>query len=244
MQYNDFAYIYDELMHSDVPYDKWCDYIENIFSSCGAEPDTICELACGTGSMTSRLEQRGYSLTGVDISQDMLDVAEGKVKAAPLICCDMSRFIPTESYDAFLCMIDGINYVIEPYKLQKTFENVYNALNSGGVFIFDVSTEYKLRNILGNETYIHSDYDIFYSWQNRFTERYNISDMLLNFFVREGEDTYRRFEERHLQRGWTRAQIKKLLSLAGFSDIKVYGELTFDAPQEDCERMVFVCCKK
>ena len=73
--YGDFAYIYDRLMHDDVDYDAWCDYIESLMSLEGCEPDTICELACGTGSITSRLEARGYRMTGVDtVSYTHLDV--------------------------------------------------------------------------------------------------------------------------------------------------------------------------
>ena len=64
--------------------------------------------------------------------------------------------------------------------------------------------------------------------------------MLLNFFVRRG-DMYERFEERHLQRGWSCKEMTKMLKKAGFSDISVYNELTFDMPKSDSERLVFVC---
>ena len=152
----------------------------------------------------------------------------------------MSEIKLKGKYDAFLCMIDGINYVIFPERLQRTFENVKKSLNKNGVFIFDVSSRYKLKNIIGDETFIHSDYDIFYSWQNRYIEKYSLSEMLLNFFVREG-DSYSRFEERHLQRGWSEKQLRKMLEKAGFTEIDVYSELTFSAPESDCERLVFVC---
>ena len=239
-QYSDFAYIYDRLMQQDIDYGRWCDYIENLFAVYDCEPETICELACGTGNITSRLSKRGYDVTGVDISSDMLAVAAHKLPGAQLMCIDMAKFKPIQSYDAFLCMIDGINYVIAPKAVENTFKNVKAGLKDGGVFVFDISTRYKLQNILGNETYIHSEYDIFYSWQNEYHEKYNLSDMLLNFFVRDG-DSYRRFEERHLQRGWSESQLRKMLKNAGFTKIDVYDELTENAPQEDSERIVFVC---
>lgn len=239
-QYKEFAQIYDELMHSDIDYERWCDYIENLFTEHGCEPDSICELACGTGNMTAGLERRGYDMTGVDISPQMLAVAEEKLKNTELMCIDMSRFRPFKKYDAFLCMIDGLNYVIAPKAVENTFRRVHDNLNDGGVFIFDVSTEYKLKNILGNETFIYSEYDIFYSWQNEYHEKYKLSDMLLNFFVREGK-RYRRFEERHLQRGWTQEQLTLMLKKAGFTDINVYDELTHNAPNEKSARIVFVC---
>ncbi len=239
-QYNEFAYIYDGLMQADVDYNVWCDYIENIFALHNSEPDTVCELACGTGNMTVNLEKRGYTVTGVDISSDMLAVASEKLENTRLICSDMSKFTPNERFDAFLCMIDGINYVVVPKVVERTFKNVKASLNDGGVFIFDISTRHKLKNVLGNETFIHSDYDVFYSWQNEYNGKYNLSDMLLNFFVREG-DTYRRFEERHLQRGYSENEIRAMLKRAGFTEITAYDELTFNPPKPDSERIVFVC---
>ena len=164
----------------------------------------------------------------------------GKLPGTRLICCDMSRFETGEKFDAVLCMIDGINYILLPEALQKTFKNVRNCLSDGGIFIFDISTEYKLRNIIGNNTFIHSEYDVFYSWQNEYHEKHNISDMLLSFFVREA-DNYARFEENHRQRGWTAPQIRTLLRRVGFNEIFVYDELTTEVPHPDSERIVFVC---
>lgn len=240
MQYSEFAYVYDSLMHEDIDYDKWCDYIENLFAAHGSEVDSICELACGTGNITSVLERRGYKITASDISEDMLSVAKEKLNNTKLICSDMSELCLKKKYDAFLCMIDGLNYVVIPERVQRTLKNVKKALNENGVFIFDISSRYKLKNIIGNETFIHSDYDIFYSWQNRYLEKHSLSDMLLNFFVRDGE-SYSRFEERHLQRGWSEKQLRKMLLDAGFSEITTYSELTFSAPEKDSERIVFVC---
>ncbi len=239
-QYKDFAYVYDRLMNEDIDYDKWCDYIENLFTLHSVSPDTLCELACGTGNITCRMEKRGYKITASDISADMLSIASEKVTDTELVCSDMSKFALPEKYDAFLCMIDGLNYVITPKAVFNTFKNVKENLNYGGVFVFDVSSHYKLKNILGNETFIHSEYDVFYSWQNRFLEKHNLSDMLLNFFVRNG-NAYERFEERHIQRGWTEKELIFMLKKAGFTEISVYDELEFTAPHPKSARLVFVC---
>lgn len=239
-QYGNFAYIYDRLINSDVNYGKLCDYLENLFDMHGVSPDTLCELACGTGNVTSEMEKRGYVITASDISTDMLSVASQKLERTRLVCSDMTKFRTQNSFDAFLCMIDGVNYVITPKSLFRTFLNVRKSLNAGGVFVFDVSSRYKLSNILGDETYIHSEYDVFYSWQNRYIEKYNLSDMLLNFFVRHG-DVYERFEERHLQRGWSHGELTCMLKKAGFAEINVYGDMNFNAPTDKSERLFFVC---
>ena len=240
MQYGDFAYVYDRLIAKDIDYGRWCDHIENLFTLYDREPHRICELACGTGNMTEKLTKRGYDVTGVDISPDMLAVAAEKLPDTRLICSDISRSVPQERFDAALCMIDGFNYIIVPEALLKAFKNIKASLADHGIFIFDISTEHKLSHIIGNETFIHSEYDIFYSWQNEYHKRYNISEMLLNFFVRDG-DKYLRFEETHLQRGWTVPQIKTLLLRAGFRSVDTYDELSESKPRPESERIVFVC---
>ena len=73
--YNEMAYVYDRLMRPDVDYERCCDYIENLFDLYGISPDLVCDLACGTGNITVPMARRGYDMTAVNISEDMLNVA-------------------------------------------------------------------------------------------------------------------------------------------------------------------------
>lgn len=241
--YSDFAYIYDRLMRDDVDYEKWADYIENLFGMHGVNPTLICDLACGTGNITIPLAKRGYDMTGVDISEDMLNLAREKSQGLDILylCQSLTRLDLYGTMDAFLCMIDGINYVISPKLLIDAFSRMRTCfMNPDAVFIFDISTRHKLKNVIGNNTFIHSDRDIFYSWQNRYIESKNLSDMMLTFFVRDKKN-YRRFEERHIQRAYSESEIRFMLKKAGFSKIHAYHELTFEKPRPDSERIVFVC---
>lgn len=241
--YSDFAYIYDKLMQSDVDYEKWADYIENLFDLYGVNPKLVCDLACGTGNITVPLAKRGYDMTGVDISEDMLNAARAKAGELDILFLNQSitRLDLYGTMDAFLCMIDGINYVITPRLLEYAFKRIKSCfMNPGALFIFDISTRYKLENTIGSNTFIHSDRDIFYTWQNSYIKSKNISDMLLTFFVRQGK-LYRRFEERHIQRAYTAEELLYMLKKAGFSQIDIYDELTFEKPRPDSERIVFVC---
>ena len=213
--YTDFAYIYDSLMHKDIDYEKWADYIENLFIMYDVNPDLVCDLACGTGNITIPLAKRGYDMTG-----------------------DLDLF---GTMGAFLCMIDGINYVLPPKSLLTLFTKIKTCfIDPDGLFIFDISTEYKLKNVIGSNTFVHSDKNIFYTWQNRFIEKRKLSDMFLTFFVKQGKK-YSRFEERHLQRAYSVNELTLLLKKAGFKTVDTYDELSFDKPKKDSERIVFVC---
>lgn len=241
--YYDFAYIYDKLMYCDINYEQWADYIENIFGMYGINPNLVCDLACGTGNITIPLAKRGYDMTGVDISEDMLNVAREKSQGLDILFLSQSitKLDLYGTMDALLCMIDGINYVLVPRLLTEAFKRIKTCfMNPDALFIFDISTRCKLKNTIGQNTFIHSDKDIFYSWQNRYIESKNLSDMLLTFFVREGK-AYRRFEERHLQRAYSEKELRYMLEKAGFSQIDTYDALTFAKPCENSERIVFVC---
>ncbi len=241
--YSDFAYIYDTLMHRDVDYEKWADYIENIFTMYGVNPDLVCDLACGTGNITIPLARRGYDMTGVDISEDMLNIARDKAEGLDILFLNQSM-TDLDLYGtmgAFLCMIDGINYILSPKSLLKLFSRIKTCfIDKGGLFIFDISTEHKLKNIIGSNTFVHCDKSIFYTWQNRYLEKKRLSDMFLTFFVKHGEN-YKRFEERHLQKAHSVNELTSIIKKAGFESVDTYDELTFSPPREDSERIVFVC---
>ena len=210
--YTDFAYIYDSLMHKDIDYEKWADYIENLFIMYDINPDLVCDLACGTGNITIPLAKRGYDMTGVDISEDMLNIAREKADGLDILFLNQSM----------------------------TDLDLFGTIDPDGLFIFDISTEYKLKNVIGSNTFVHSDKNIFYTWQNRFIEKRKLSDMFLTFFVKQGKK-YSRFEERHLQRAYSVNELTLLLKKAGFKTVDTYDELSFDKPKKDSERIVFVC---
>lgn len=241
--YSDFAYIYDKLMHNDVNYEHLADYIENIFDMYGINPNLVCDLACGTGNVTIPLARRGYDMTGVDISEDMLNIARQKARGLDILFLNQSitRLDLYGTMGAFLCMIDGINYILAPKLLIEAFRRMKTCfMDPGALFIFDISTRYKLENVIGSDTFVHSDTDIFYTWQNRYIKSKNLSDMLITFFVKDGKD-YKRFEERHIQRAYTENELKYILKTAGFSCVDTYDAMTFDKPRRDSERIVFVC---
>lgn len=242
-RYADFAYIYDSLMKKDINYEHIADYIENIFTLYEVNPDLICDLACGSGNVTIPLAKRGYSMTGLDISPDMLDVAASKSEDLDILWLnqDMTKPDLYGTMDALLCLIDGINYILLPESLIFMFSRIRKCfMNPGAPFIFDISTRYKLSHVLGDNNFIFPGNDIFYTWQNRYTEKFAVSDMWLNFFVKT-KNGWRRFDERHTQRGWSIRELTSALKRAGFINIDTYDFLTFDPPKADSQRVLFVC---
>lgn len=241
--YTYFAKYYDSLMHEDINYSRICNFIENIFIMKDLEPSLICDLACGTANVSIPLAKRGYEMICVDKSTDMLNIARTKAQKEQLDILFLNQSITSldlfGTCDAFLCMIDGINYILNPNSLLKAFKKIKTCfLNPGGLLIFDISSYYKLSNVIGSNTFIHDTEDIFYSWENRFLSDKQLCDMYLNFFIKKNNG-YSRFCERHLQRAYTLDEIKFALKKAGFTDIEIYNGFSFDKPDEKTERIVF-----
>lgn len=240
-QYGKFAYIYDELM-KDVDYFKWVKYVEEIIIKNIRKPKKILELACGTGNFTIPIARKGYSIVGLDISQDMLTVAKKKTIEENLnvffIQQDMMNLNLEEKFDCVLSMCDGINYITNINDLIQVFQNVYDILEDEGVFIFDISSYYKIKSILGNNTFGENLDDLCYLWENYFDEENNLIDMDLTFFIRE-DMYYIKEEEYHTQRAYEEKEIIEKLSKVGFNDIDLYGDFTFNQPKNNSERIFF-----
>ena len=178
--YSKFADLYDRLM-SDVEYKERSDYICQLLNSCNIKPNgkslfnpeshpIIADLGCGTGTITIDLAERGFEMIGIDISPEMLSQAMDKSIASgkrPLFLNqDMTCFELYGTVDAVLCSLDGINHVTDENTLMEMFKCVENYLNPGGCFIFDINTEYKLKNVIGNNIFYEVYDDVVYLWQN------------------------------------------------------------------------------
>lgn len=239
--YKAFAGIYDTLMKQDINYSDIVDYIENIFILHGKNPDMVVDLACGTGNITIPLAKRGYDMIGIDKSFEMLSLARKKSNADILyLNQDITKLDLYGTADAFICMIDGINYCTNKNALLNMFKKIKRCfLNKDGILIFDISSKYKLSEIIGNNTFIYDKGDVFYSWENRFIEKLQISDMYINFFVK-GKGGYEKFSERHLQRAYSEATLKEIIAEAGFEKISTYGDFTFEKPTKQTQRIIFV----
>ena len=239
--YNDFAYVYDELIREDIEYEKVCDFLENVFTIYDKNPNLVCDLACGTGNITIPMSRRGYDMIGVDVSPEMLDVARSKNNSGKdilYLCQDMKKLDLYGTCDAFLCMTDGFNYITSMEALKKIFNRIRTCfIEPDGFFIFDLSSVYKLKNVLGGNIFIYDKDDMFYTWENSYKEPF--CRMELNFFKKDGE-VYTRFVESQIQRGYTKKQIENLLIESGFSKVDVYGGYTFNSPGNDENRLVFV----
>ena len=238
--YMNLAASYDRLTN-DVDYQGWVDFAQAILEKEGLKPRTVADLACGTGSATRILAERGYRVTAVDLSEDMLTEAMDK-------CCDLdvmptfvhqdlARLRLPRGVDMAMCFLDSLDYILEPADCEAAIRRTYRALNPGGIFIFDVNTPEKLRAMDG-QVFLDEDDDVYCVWRGEFDWETNICSYGMDLFQREGEVWHRSFEE-HREYAYSIEQLRGYLKNAGFTRIEVYADREFCAPREGEQRVWF-----
>jgi len=243
-QYTNLSLVYDELM--DVDYNKWMEFVKKYFHNKNIETKykKCLELGCGTGNMTVNLKKLGFDVTAIDNSEDMLTKAEEKIRKerlrVNLLKQDIRNFKLNKKFPFIFSFCDCFNYITKEEELIASFKNVYNHLEDGGYFLFDISTEYKLREVIGEKTFTLNSEEICYIWDNYING--DILEMYISFFVKE-EKYYNRFDERHVQKMYKDEQIIYALKEVGFKEIETFDDYNFEGLKEKSIRAVFVAKK-
>ena len=182
--YTSFARVYDIFM-DNVPYKEWADYLGKILKEYGIDDGLVLDLGCGTGSMTEMLASSGYDMIGVDNAEEMLEIAmEKKVESGHDILYllqDMREFELYGTVRAVISACDSVNYITDDEDLTEVFRLVNNYLDPEGLFVFDFNTEYKYREILGEQTIAEDREECSFIWDNYYDEDERINEYELTF---------------------------------------------------------------
>ena len=249
MIYDLLAPYYDAI-NADIDYEKWADFIENIFNrECKSRPELVLDLGCGTGKMTLELARRGYDMTGIDYSPEMLDIARGEAEKSGQdvlwLCQDMREFELYGTVDAAVCCLDCINHLEDEVDLEKCFNLVHNYLIPDGIFIFDINGKYKFENIYADNTYAMEEDGGMCVWENYYDPDSRICDFYITLFKECKDGRYERHDETQSERMYTLADIKSALEKCNMEYLDCFGDLEFTPGNDECERIYIVAkCRK
>ena len=251
-EYGRFAEVYDLLME-EIPYEDWCGYLTGLLRAFGVPEGLLCELGCGTGTMTELLAKAGYDMTGIDSSEEMLQRAiEKRAKSGLPILYLLQDMREMELYGtmrAFVSVCDSMNYLTNPADFLTVLKLVNNYLDPGGVFIFDLKTEHFFRDILGDSTSGASEEHAAYILENEYDETEHLNSSFLTVFEEQEDGRFERFTELHEQRAYSVSEIREMAEEAGLQFVSAYRAFTEEAIQDDdgsSERIYIVLreCRK
>lgn len=262
--YTDFAQVYDTFM-DETPYEEWCDYLltllqkyqgekesveaqpENVRENLRQEQNTILDLGCGTGTLTELLARRGYDMIGIDLSEEMLQIAMEKREKSGLdilyLQQDMRELELYGTVGAVVSVCDSVNYLLEEDEIVQTFRLINNYLYPQGIFIFDFNTTYKYAEVIGDTTIAENREDCSFIWENYYDPDGEINEYDITIFVREEDDRFRRFQETHLQRGYEPEQMRQLVEQAGMLFVEAIDADTHGEVTKTSERVYIVARK-
>ncbi len=238
--YEYLAGFYDELMR-DADYTRRADFVEKLLRRARRDVRTVLDLACGTGTMTCLLTERGYELISVDASEDMLmqarEKAQGLRGIPPLFLHQtMTGLDLNDTVDAAVCCMDSLNYLTRPRDVRRAFERLRLFISPGGALVFDVHGRSKLEAMDG-QVYLDEGEDVFCVWRTGF--RRDVLDYCVDLFTQRPDGAWERGTELHRQRWYGTEELTQWLSEAGFTDIRAWGDCRARRPRADEERIYF-----
>lgn len=245
--YTGFAQVYDTFM-DNVPYDDWVNYLTGLLQEYGMKDGLVLELGCGTGKVTRRLAAKGYDLIGIDSSEEMLEIAREKEfnqdleiedkednDFSPILYLqqDMRDFELYGTVGAVVSICDSMNYITSEEDLLKVFQLVNNYLDPGGIFIFDMNTEYKYKNLLADNTIAENREECSFIWENYYDVAKQINEYNVTIFVKIEDDEIEE-EETHVE---SKLNEEKLIEIK--SENAESGETELDEDEYDEEEMEY-----
>jgi 2-polyprenyl-3-methyl-5-hydroxy-6-metoxy-1,4-benzoquinol methylase len=242
--YTSFAEVYDTFM-DNVPYEEWAEYLAELLQEYDIEDGLVLDLGCGTGSLTEILATKGYDMIGADGSAEMLEIAmEKKAQSGHDILYllqDMREFELYGTVRAVVSVCDCVNYITDEKELEQVFRLVNNYLDPEGIFIFDFNTEYKYKEILGEQTIAEDREDCSFIWDNYYYEDESMNEYELTLFIKEQDSNlYRKYQEMHYQKAYTLDAMRELVEWSGLEFLTAYDAYTRKAPTETSERICVV----
>ncbi|MGC6770407.1 class I SAM-dependent DNA methyltransferase [Enterococcus sp. LJL128] len=245
MTYKTFAFVYDEVMDETL-YEQWLAFSERHLPK---ESSRILELACGTGRLAVDFAKAGFQVTALDLSEEMLAIASERAHEEEVdiqfVQGNMMELSEVGQYEAITCFSDSLCYMENRQAVQQVFDEVYQALEEEGTFIFDVHSVYQVDQVFPEYSYHYQTEEFAFLWDSYQGEKEHSIEHFLTFFVQQGSDgeTFIRKDELHKERTYAMDDYLMMLESSGFACVDVYGDFTDEQPKEESTRWFFVCQK-
>jgi SAM-dependent methyltransferase len=137
--YERLACVYDAFTAAS-DYETWTTHVLALAASYGWRGTDVLDVACGTGKSFMPLVERGFRVTGCDVSPAMLAEATRKAPEVPLIEADMRALPQLGAFELIVCFDDALNHLLDEEQLASAFASVARNLRPAGLFLFDLNS--------------------------------------------------------------------------------------------------------
>lgn len=246
MAYNEFAYFYDEL-NGAADYDALYLYVKSQLEKNGIQDGIVVDLGCGTGELTLMLTQAGYDMIGVDQSEEMLAVLQEKADELEiserllLLRQDILNLDLYGTIRAAISTFDTYNHIGPRENFEKAIEKAAFFMEKDGVFLFDLNTPYKHREVLADNVFDLEGPDATCRWENHYDEAEQTVDIRIGIHYL---DTDERFEEHFKEYTYPLEYVEEVLKRYGFRMETVCDGETFAPLTEESQRYIITAIKE
>lgn len=247
MSYDIFSSVYD-ILTENVEYERIADRICSLLHENGVDRGLLLDLGCGTGTLSFLLEQKGFDVIGVDASEQMLMVANEKKydnNSSALFLCQKAEHL--DLYGTVQCAVsslDTFNHIDSIEKVEKAISLVSLFMDMNGIFIFDMNTPYKHKNILSDNTFVYDMDEVYCVWQNSYDEKAEKTDIDLDFFIKnEDDELFEKYSESFSEYIYNTDNIIDIINKCGFTLIGTSDDYSENNVSDTTERITFICKK-
>jgi len=232
---------YDTFMNGNVDYGRRADFIDSIFRKYRV-PEIVLDAGCGTGSFMSKLREKGYDVIGVDISTDMLSIASENNPGSLLLCQDLRELDLYGTVQGAVCMQDTLNHLDDIADVESAVQRISLFLEPGSLFFFDLNTEYKIKQVINDNTFVYENDDCMLVWQNSTDSELSV-DMTLDLFEKDSKGMYTR------STGFIREifvnddSVNNIVKSSGLEILERYDGDTLDKIKDNTQRILYVTRK-
>lgn len=247
MSYDIFSSVYD-ILTENVEYERISHKICSLLHKNGVDRGLLLDLGCGTGTLSFLLEQKGFDIIGVDASEDMLSVANEKKyeddSSALFLCQKAEELDLFGTIQCAVSTLDTFNHIDSIERIEKAISLVSLFMDMNGIFIFDMNTPYKHKEILGNNTFVYDMDEVYCVWQNSYDENAERTDIDLDFFIKnEDDECFERYSESFSEYEYDINEIISIIKKCGFTLLATTDDYSDNPVSDTTERITFICKK-
>lgn len=244
--YKELAEYYYEIEKVGRNFSEEIDFLSKIFSNQGIK--TVIDLGCGTGEHVHALQEKGFEITGVDISETMIDIAKKRYTNSKFILEDLQKYKVENPVDSVICIFGTFNYLIKNEDVSESIENIKNNLMPEGLLILEIWNSYPVQRIKKKPIAPVSLSKVGNMMIKR-NRGFRVTDtpdgfsnlVEVNFIYNLNQET---IKDRHIMRVYSHEEICIILDENGLEIINTYCNYRMDKFQDNAGRMVLICKRK